>query len=182
MSTAAEERVLLVDAEDRPLGTAGKLEAHRRDLRHRALSVLLFDAAGRQLLQRRAAGKYHSPGLWSNACCSHPRPEEAPAEAAERRLFEELGVTCRLRPVAVTAYRRPVPLDLFENEIVHVFAGRCDGPLRPDPAEVAEVAWVEPAALKADVAAWPERYTVWFRLYATAPWFAAAPGPSVPSS
>jgi len=175
VSGTAEERVLLVDAEDRPLGTAEKLEAHRRDLRHRAVSVLLFDGRGRLLLQRRAAAKYHSPGLWSNACCSHPRPEEPPAEAAGRRLFEELGVTCPLRPVAVTAYRRPVPVGLFENEVVHVFAGRCEGPLRPDPAEVAEVGWIEPAALRADIAARPERYTVWFRLYADAPWFGAPP-------
>lgn len=175
MSGTAEERVLLVDAEDRPLGTAEKLEAHRRDLRHRAVSVLLFDGRGRLLLQRRAAAKYHSPGLWSNACCSHPRPEEPPAEAAGRRLFEELGVTCPLRPVATTAYHCPVPVGLFENEVVHVFAGRCEGPLRPDPAEVSEVGWIEPAALRADIAARPERYTVWFRLYVDAPWFGAPP-------
>lgn len=168
-----EEQVILVDAQDRPVGMAGKLAAHRRNLRHRAVSVLAFDPAGRMLLQRRAAGKYHSPGLWSNACCTHPRPGETTAAAAARRLREEMGIAPPLAFAGFFAYEAPVGGGLWENEIVHVFTGVHDGEVRPDPDEVAAFAWRDVAVLRADLEACAGRYTPWFRLYARAAWFGA---------
>lgn len=161
------EQVVLVDAQDRPLGTMPKLLAHREGLRHRAFSVIIRDGAGRLLLQRRAAGKYHSPGLWSNACCGHPRPGEDTAEAASRRLHEELGFTCALTRVGRVDYAVRFDNGLAENEVVSVFTGRHAGPILPDPAEVGMVAWLDLASLLADMAERPDAYTYWFRLYLT---------------
>ena len=95
--TALEERVVLVDTDDRPIGQMEKMEAHRKGLLHRAFSVFVFNKSGELLLQRRAPHKYHSGGLWTNTCCSHPRPGESVAEAAARRLQEEMGMSCRLQ-------------------------------------------------------------------------------------
>ena len=130
------ERVILVDAEDRELGTAEKLDAHVRGLLHRAVSVLLFDARGRTLLQRRAAGKYHSAGRWANACCSHPRPGED----------------------------APVGGGLIEHELDHVFTGRFQGEPRPAPDEVEAWEWRDAARLPGEVSAEPERYAAWLPL------------------
>ena len=167
----SEEEVILVDAEDRVVGSAGKLAAHRKNLRHRAISVLVFDAGGRMLLQRRAEVKYHSPGLWSNACCTHPRHSEAPAEAAGRRLREEMGIALPLAFAGRFSYEAPVGEDFWENEVVHVFTGVHDGAILPDPDEVGAFGWRDVEALRADIAARGELYTPWFRLYAAAPWF-----------
>lgn len=156
--------VVLVDARDRALGTAEKLDAHRRGLLHRAFSVFAFDAAGRLILQRRAAGKYHGAGLWTNACCSHPGPGEPVAAAASRRLREEMGFSAELRPAFAFLYRAEVGGGLVENEYDHVLLGRCDARPEPDPAEVDEWRAEAPDALLADVARAPQRYTVWFRL------------------
>ena len=160
-----DDLVLLVDADDREIGTAGKLDAHRRGLRHRAISALVRNGAGEFLLQRRNPAKYHSGGLWANACCSHPLPRESAADAAHRRLAEEMGVTCALAPLFTFAYRADVPGGLIEDEIVHVFGGHHDGPVRPDPVEVSEWKWITYGAMEADMRARPEAYTVWFRRY-----------------
>jgi isopentenyl-diphosphate delta-isomerase len=160
--------VILVDAEDREIGTADKLDAHRRGLKHRAISALVKNAAGELLLQRRNPAKYHSGGLWTNACCSHPRPGETVAAAARRRLREEMGLDCALEPLFTYSYREQVPGDLIENEIVHVFGGRHDGPARPDPAEVSEWKWIGFDDLVADMQANSATYTVWFRQYVAA--------------
>jgi isopentenyl-diphosphate Delta-isomerase len=157
--------VVLVDADDVALGTTGKLDAHRRGLKHRAISALVRNSAGEFLLQRRAAAKYHSGGLWTNACCSHPHPGESPADAASRRLREEMGIDCPLEPMFVVHYEAPVSGGLTENELVHVFGGSYDGPIAPDPAEVGEWRWTTLPALEADMRAHPEAYTVWFRRY-----------------
>lgn len=164
-SDNSADAVILVDADDRPLGTMGKLEAHRRGLRHRAVSVIVRDAKNRLLLQRRALGKYHSGGLWTNTCCSHPRPGEATIEAAERRLVEEMGFACALTFLFATHYRAEVPGGLIEDEIVHVFGGRFDGVPDPDPLEVADWCWKDAEELARDLDLHPERYTVWFREY-----------------
>jgi isopentenyl-diphosphate delta-isomerase len=157
-------RVVLVNEEDEPLGTAEKIRAHTEGWLHRALSVFVFDEAGRLLLHRRAADKYHSGGLWSNTCCSHPYPDEAPADAARRRLGEEMGFSCALRPAFHFTYRAPVGGNLTEHEYDHVFVGLVDEvTVQPNPAEVTDWAWVAPSTLRDDVAARPERYTVWFR-------------------
>ncbi|MFT3885033.1 MAG: isopentenyl-diphosphate Delta-isomerase [Flavobacteriales bacterium] len=162
--SGAEEQVVLVDAHDNAIGTMGKQEAHARGLLHRAFSVFLFDAQGRVLLQRRAWGKYHSSGLWTNACCSHPRPDEAVADAAARRLQEELGIRCPLAEQFRFTYRADVGNGLIEHELDHVFFGRFDGDPQPDPAEVMDVRWMDPAAISAELAASPERFTPWFRI------------------
>ena len=157
--------VILVDANDNAIGTANKLDAHRRGLPHRAISVLVKNRAGEMLLQRRAAIKYHSAGLWANACCSHPLPGEDPSVAARRRLAEEMGVRCDLAPLFTIHYRADVPGGLIEDEFVHAFGGQYGGAIAPDPAEVSEWKWIGFTALQADMAARPEAYAVWFRHY-----------------
>jgi isopentenyl-diphosphate delta-isomerase len=159
------DAVILVDADDRPVGTAPKLDAHRRGLKHRAVSALVRNSAGHILLQRRAAGKYHSEGKWTNACCSHPRPGESVAAAVRRRLFEEMGVDCALAPLFTASYRAAVSNDLVEDELVHVFAGVHDGAIAPDPAEVSAWKWISFSDLVADQRAQPDAYTVWFLHY-----------------
>src|SRR5262245_32152936 len=115
--------VVLVAGDDRPIGTMPKLEAHRRGLLHRAVSVFVRDGSGRLLLQQRAVGKYHSGGLWTNTCCSHPRPGESAAEAAARRLDEEMGLACPLTFLFPMRYCATVSNGLVEHEIVKVFGG-----------------------------------------------------------
>jgi isopentenyl-diphosphate delta-isomerase len=161
-SDTTHDRVILVDEHDRELGTISKLEAHVRGLRHRAVSVVLRDNRGRLLLQRRAAGKYHSAGLWTNTCCGHPRPGERPQEAALRRLADEMGLGCELTFLFAMHYEAAVSDGLVENEIVHVFTGRCDAEPRPNPDEVAEWRWQAPEDVASDIDAWPEHYTPWF--------------------
>ena len=159
------DTILLVDDADAPLGTAPKLDAHRRGLKHRAVSALVRNTRGMMLLKRRAAGKYHSAGLWTNACCSHPRPDESNADAAGRRVMEEMGVDCELQPLFVGHYRAEVSNDLIEDEVVHVFGCTFDGTVAPDPKEASDWKWVPFEELRADLAANPARYTVWFRHY-----------------
>lgn len=157
-------QVVLVDEEDRELGTEEKLAAHQRGLLHRAVSAFLFDSEGRQLLQRRAEGKYHSKGLWSNACCSHPSPGETAADAASRRLREEMGISTPLVPLLRFTYRAELEDGLIEHEVDHVFAGRFDGVPSPDPSEVSEWRWIAPDALEAELTLAPGSFTPWFRM------------------
>jgi isopentenyl-diphosphate Delta-isomerase len=144
-----------------------KLEVHRRDLPHPAVSVFVLDGA-RTLLQRRAAGKYHSAGLWANACCTHPRWGEPAAACAARRLREELGIVgLDLRWRARVAYRAVVGVGLSENERVEVFIAEAPSNLAiaPDPAEVAEVRWIGLPELRAEMARRPEAFAAWLRAY-----------------
>ncbi|CAN0505857.1 unnamed protein product, partial [Phaeothamnion confervicola] len=145
--TTDHDLVVLVDDNDVAIGTAEKLGAHQRGLKHRAISALVRNSAGEFLLQRRALEKYHSGGLWTNACCSHPLPGESPADAAQRRLMQEMGIACTLSPMFIVHYRADVSGGLIENELVHVFGGTHDGPVAPDPAEVSETRWMTLAAL-----------------------------------
>lgn len=158
------DHVILVDAADVPLGTAGKLEAHRAGALHRAFSVLVLNGRDELLLQRRARGKYHSGGLWSNSCCSHPRPGESTLDAAHRRLREEMGFDCPLSTACSFVYRAEVGGGLVEHEYDHIFLGRWDGAPEPDPAEVDGWRWVGLADVRRDVARRPARYTFWFRV------------------
>ncbi|MCP9956489.1 MULTISPECIES: isopentenyl-diphosphate Delta-isomerase [Streptomyces] len=153
----------LVDEDGSTVGTAEKLSAHRAPgLLHRAFSVFLFDGEGRLLLQRRALGKYHSPGVWSNTCCGHPYPGESPFTAAARRVFEELGVAPSLMAEAGTVrYNHPDPASgLVEQEYNHLFVGMVRAPLRPDPREVEETAFVTAAELAERQASAP--FSAWF--------------------
>jgi len=160
--TGSEELVVLVDRHDTPVGVAPKLAAHRDGLLHRAVSVLVFDDAGRVLVQRRAAGKYHSALLWSNTCCGHPRPNESSHDAARRRLREEMGIaSCRLEPAGRFAYRADGLGALVEFEVDHVYVGRWSGTPRPNPQEVASWRWRTLDELMHDIAISPDSHTVW---------------------
>lgn len=169
MNADARERVVLVDAHDRSRGSAPKLEAHRRGLRHRAFSVIICNDRGEMLLQQRARGKYHSAGLWANACCGHPRPGENTRAAAARRLQEEMGFVCPLRALGTVSYNIAVGATLVENEVTHVYAGRYHGPVSPDPREVAQHRWAATDALLQELAVEPARFAAWFRLYLSGP-------------
>ena len=160
-----QEQIILVDAEDREVGQGDKLDSHRLGLRHRAISVCVTDSQGRMLLQRRALTKYHSGGLWTNACCTHPRPGETTERAASRRLQEELGVVCPLTFLFVTHYRADVGEGLIEDEMVHLFNGSYDGDVLPDQAEVLDYRWVSKDWLLKDLAEHSDAYTYWFRHY-----------------
>jgi len=165
MVSTDTDRVILVDEEDCERGSLDKFEAHRSGVLHRALSVIVARGDGKLLLQKRAAGKYHSGGLWTNTCCSHPRPGEPVDVAARRRLEEEMGFSCPLTPLFTVQYRAEVSNGLVENELVHVFGGRFEGTPDPDPGEVEEWRWSSIAEIRADMARRPEHYSVWFRKY-----------------
>jgi len=156
--------VELVDEQGRAIGVCPVARAHTAPGQlHRAFSVLLFDAAGRVLMQQRAAVKTRFPLLWTNTCCGHPVPGQSIVEAAAVRLGEELGITTELRETGVFCYRAGDPATgRVEHEWDHVVVGRFEGdPPNPDPAEIADHAWVRPEPLLADLAAAPARYTPW---------------------
>ncbi len=157
------EEIILVDERDREVGFAEKVEAHRDGGRlHRAFSIVLFNARGETLLQQRAAAKYHFGGLWTNACCGHPRRGEVLEAAARRRLREEIGIDAELREVFSFTYTARDPVSgLTENEFDHVFVGLFDGEAHPDPEEMDDTRWVDCAVLERDLAARPEAYTPW---------------------
>ena len=146
-----------------------KLSAHERGLKHKAVSVFI-NRGTETLIQRRALGKYHTGGLWANACCTHPMWNEDPAACAPRRLTEELGIAdLPLKQVHHTEYRADVGNGLVEHEVVDIFVGEASAalPLAPNPAEVMDTAWVEIDELIADLAARPDRYTPWLHIYLT---------------
>jgi isopentenyl-diphosphate delta-isomerase len=158
------EEVVLVSDDDRVIGRMEKAMAHREGKLHRAISVCLFDSTGRWLLQRRSLMKYHSPGKWSNACCGHPRWNEAPATAASRRLFEELGVTCPLSFCTAFVYRADVGGGMVEHEFDHLFTGIFEGPIIPNPDEVCEVSWWQRSSIEDSLTREPQLFTPWFPL------------------
>jgi isopentenyl-diphosphate delta-isomerase len=164
-----EERVVLVDEADVEVGTLEKQRAHVEGRLHRALSVFVFNAEGDILLQRRAATKYHSPGQWTNTCCSHPRPGEHVADAARRRLREEMGFECDLVPAFAFTYRAEVGGGLVEHEFDHVFLGRWEGVPLPAAAEVDGWRWATLDEAARDALEHPEAYTPWFRMVLSDP-------------
>lgn len=155
------EEILLVDIDDRPVGHASKEETHRRGLLHRAFSVFIL-SNGRMLLQRRSPEKYHSGGLWSNACCSHQRKGERLDEAVHRRMREELSFDCPLAERFRFIYRTSFSNGLIEYELDHVFLGSYDGDIVLDPGEASEYAWVELTELKDRLMRCPEQFSSWF--------------------
>jgi isopentenyl-diphosphate Delta-isomerase len=163
ISQMTAEHVILVDAQDNEIGLMEKQEAHQKGTLHRAFSIFIFNTAGELLLQRRAWHKYHSGGLWTNTCCSHPRPGEGNLEAAQRRLQEEMGMTCTLAHAFSFLYEQAVG-DLIEHELDHVFIGVSDDLPTINPEEVAEWKAISMVDLGASMATQPEVYTVWFRL------------------
>lgn len=160
----AVEQLILVDASDRELGIGEKMEVHRAGVLHRAFSVFVFDGRGRLLMQKRAADKYHSAGLWSNTACGHPRPGEATPSAARRRLREEMGFDCELRGAFEFVYRAELDGALVEHEYDHVFVGTYDEDPAPDPSEVAEWRWVSMGELLSGLSEEPHLYSRWLKL------------------
>jgi len=162
----SDDDLILVDEHDNLVGFSPKLAAHENGGQlHRAFSVFIFNRAGEMLIQQRAAGKYHFGGLWTNACCSHPRRGETTEGAAHKRLRHELGFDADLRELFSFTYRATDPASgLTEHEFDHVFVGRFDGTPQPNPEEVGGWKWVAPESLSDDVKSRPENYTPWFKL------------------
>jgi isopentenyl-diphosphate delta-isomerase len=158
------EKVILVDETDQPIGVMEKMAAHRQAVLHRAFSVFIFNSRGEMLLQQRAREKYHSAGLWTNACCSHPRPGEDTREAAIRRLREELGFTTDLLKLFEFTYRTAYDNGLTEFEFDHVFVGTYDQEISPDRAEVSDYRYQSLPGIEADLASAPATFTSWFQL------------------
>jgi isopentenyl-diphosphate delta-isomerase len=160
------ENVVLVNQLDEPIGIMEKMEAHRKGLLHRAFSIFIFNTKGELLLQQRALSKYHSGGLWTNACCSHPRPDEELILAAKRRLKEEIGLDCALTHSFSFIYRIDFANGLTEHEYDHVFTGVCDDEPVIDKDEAMDWKYQYPDELSADLKLNPDKYTQWFRLAA----------------
>lgn len=162
--TMLNDSVILIDPLDRMIGSADKLEVHRRGALHRAFSILIFNSQGKLLLQRRAMTKYHSRGLWSNTCCGHPRPGETTEAAARRRLSEEMGLDCKLREIFSFTYEADLEDGLIEHELVHVFCGNSDEDPTLNPSEADEWKWVNLSTLVTDMKKRPNQFTSWFRI------------------
>ncbi|MGB1206100.1 MAG: isopentenyl-diphosphate Delta-isomerase [Chitinophagales bacterium] len=162
---AKKEYVVLVDRKGKFLGTEEKLAAHQRGLLHTAFSVFIFNSKGQMLLQQRAFKKYHFGGLWSNACCSHPRLNETPLEAAHRRLVEELGFDTELKSVFSFIYRADDPVSqLIEHELDTVLVGVYDEPIdNLNPKEVNDIRWIDIPTLFTDLEMNSTTYTFWFK-------------------
>jgi isopentenyl-diphosphate Delta-isomerase len=158
------QEVVLVNQSDDPIGTMEKLEAHRKGLLHRAFSVFVFNDRHELLLQQRALTKYHSGGLWTNTCCSHPTPDEPLESAGSKRLQEEMGFTTRLENQFAFEYRVELDNGFTEHEFDHVLTGTYNGEVHPDPAEVMDYQWVSLPELTMAIARHPERYTSWFKI------------------
>lgn len=155
--------VILVDENDNEIGYLEKLEAHRKGMLHRAFSVLIFNSAGHLLLQKRAAGKYHSAGLWTNTCCSHPKPNENAVDAAQRRLKEEMGIDCNVNFVYKFQYHTPLEKGLIEHELDYVFIGTCDDEPVINTQEVSEWKFISLTDIRIDLVKNPNAYTFWFK-------------------
>ncbi|WP_321785352.1 isopentenyl-diphosphate Delta-isomerase [Burkholderia pyrrocinia] len=158
-----EDMLILVDGNDAPVGTDTKTRVHQLGLLHRAFSIFIFDRDGRWLLQRRALGKYHSAGLWSNSCCGHPRHGETLDAAASRRLREEMGIACDLRRITALTYRAPMPNGLIEHEYDHVFVGSAEHEPAVNTDEVDDWQWMRGDQVLDLTAQRPHDFTVWFR-------------------
>ncbi len=158
------EKVILVDGNDKIVGEMEKIEAHQKALLHRAVSIFMFNSKGEMLLQRRALSKYHSPGLWTNTACTHPRMGEGSAEAAIRRAKEEMGMDVEgIRELFYFIYKARLDNDLTEYELDHVFVASSDAIPAPDSDEVCEYRYVDLATLKREIKEKPEEFTVWFK-------------------
>ena len=159
-----EEQVILVDKNDNPIGKIGKLEAHQKGLLHRAISVFVFNSKGEMLLQQRASHKYHTPALWSNTACSHPRSNEIVKCAAERRLKEEMGIECDLFYAFNFLYRASFDNGLIENELDHVYIGFSDEKPKPNPSEVGDYRYINSNDLIQEINENPHTFTPWFKI------------------
>jgi isopentenyl-diphosphate delta-isomerase len=159
-----DEYVVLVDEQDQAIGQLEKMEAHRLGLLHRAFSVLIFNTKGELLLQQRAAHKYHSPLLWTNSCCSHPKPGETITAAAKRRLQEEMGMEASLQPAFHFIYEAKLDQGLTEHELDHVVFGYTNQDPQINPEEVAAFRWISMAQLLQELQTKRDSFTIWFQI------------------
>lgn len=159
-----EEKVILVSKTDDQLGLMGKMEAHEKGVLHRAFSVFVFNKSGQLLLQQRALDKYHSPGLWTNTCCSHQREGESSIEAGKRRLKEEMGFNCDLEEQFWFIYKADFDNGLTEHELDHVMVGYYDEDPVINEQEVASFKWMSMKDVKDDISKNPENYSEWFKI------------------
>ena len=157
-------QVILVNEADEPVGSMDKMLVHEKGLLHRAFSVFIFNSNADMLLQQRAVDKYHSGGLWTNACCSHPFPGELTLDAAQRRLQEEMGFHTGLKEAFQFTYITHFDNGLTEHELDHVFTGTFDGEITPNVAEVANYAYRSMGDIRTSIAANPHLYTSWFKI------------------
>ena len=159
-----EDKIILVNEHDDMVGVMDKMEAHRQGLLHRAFSVFIFNSKGEMLLQQRALSKYHSGGLWTNACCSHPLPGEKTLDAAQRRLMEELGFETPIEKIFDFTYRAEFDNGFTEHEFDHVYAGEYEGKLNVNPDEVSDFCYKEIGEIKNMLQTYPQKFTAWFHL------------------
>lgn len=159
-----KENVVLITEQDEPIGLMEKQEAHVAGVLHRAFSVFIFNDKGELLIQQRAFEKYHTPGKWTNTCCSHPREGETYEEGASRRLQEEMGFTCPIEYQFNFIYKADVGQGLTEHELDHVFKGVYNEEPVINPEEVAAYKWIDFDELQQDIQNNPEQYTPWFRI------------------
>lgn len=159
-----EEQVILVDENDQQIGLMPKMEAHEKALLHRAFSVFVFNSENELMMQQRAAHKYHSPGLWTNTCCSHQREGESNLEAGKRRLQEEMGFETDLEEVMSFIYKAPFDNGLTEHEFDHIMIGYYNEIPNINPDEVADWKWMSLKTIKEDMLVHPEIYTAWFKI------------------
>ena len=160
----SEEKVILVDKNDNQVGLMPKIEAHEKGVLHRAFSIFIFNSKYELLLQKRASSKYHSGGLWTNTCCSHPREGEDTLDAANRRLDEEMGIKTSLRKVYDFIYKAELDNQLTEHEFDHVFYGVCDRDPKLNRDEAEDFKWVDMETLNNDIIKNEDNYTVWFKI------------------
>ncbi len=158
------DEVILVDEHDTEIGVMEKMAAHEQALLHRAFSVFIFSKNGFMLLQQRALSKYHSGGLWTNACCSHPYPNELVMDAAHRRLKEEMGFDTEIKHAFSFTYKANFDNGLTEHEFDHVFVGVYDGQIIPNPTEVSNFVYKSISEIESDIISFPDRYTAWFKI------------------
>jgi len=159
-----EERVILVDESDQEIGSQEKLEAHKKGNLHRAFSIFVFNPDGQLLLQKRSTKKYHSDGLWSNTCCSHPRPGEPFELEVRKKLMQEMGFQCDLQRIFSFTYKIKFKNNLIENELDHVWIGRYDGNPKPNPDEVDDWKWIDLETLINDLKKNPQIYSYWLKI------------------
>jgi isopentenyl-diphosphate delta-isomerase len=159
-----KEYVILVDENDNDIGVMEKLQAHQEGLLHRAFSIFIFNDKNELLLQQRALSKYHSAGLWTNTCCSHPRPNETIKDAANRRLFEEMGMSCDLKIKTNFIYKTPFENGLTEHELDYVLIGSTNQNPIINKEEVASYKWLSVSDIKKDIVSNPNHYTSWFKI------------------
>lgn len=159
-----EDLLILVDENDREIGTMEKTPVHEKGLLHRAFSIFIFNSANELLLQQRSDTKYHSPGLWTNTCCSHPRPGEEVGDAVRRRLQEEMGMQCELAFQFSFIYKHEFANGLTEHELDHVYFGSSDQQPNPDTLEVRDWKYVNMGDLKRELETQPEQYSPWLNI------------------